>query len=325
MQNCQYLQHTNGCNKYCCKYCVKVDQNNVIDINSSHKSSGSLINQGTFLHNTKITRSAMNEEKAMTKKRSNNKPHGRAVAITYMLHTILGEKEVHTDMNFVTICTLPLEFCSGYSSTKDSNFYHKQTDQAENDVVDGHNSGFICNEIRDELGFEEWRRHTDQETMILKGAIGANITVDMISVFSLRPPELRIFIDSPGLYFRWFEIKKKPLTYEKMQLLLDSSYENCAWIDALQQQVYVKDTALKEIEEYIRNGNSLHNEDIAIRSSAEHLSFIIGQCQLGEDNSHELDDDERETLTYIKTKFVYKDKENTYLFQCILLSSLHSL
>ena len=118
MQNCQYLQHTNGCNKYCCKYCVKVDQNNVIDIKSAHKVNGSLKVNSTFLHNTKISRSAQNEEKARDNKRLSQKPTGKGVALTQMLHAMLGEKEVHTDMNFVTICTLPLEFRTGFATTK---------------------------------------------------------------------------------------------------------------------------------------------------------------------------------------------------------------
>ena len=48
---------------------MKVDENNVIDIKTRSSEAGALLVKSTFLHNTKITRSAMNEDLARNKKR----------------------------------------------------------------------------------------------------------------------------------------------------------------------------------------------------------------------------------------------------------------
>ena len=228
IQNCQFLHHTSGCNKYCCKYVVKVDENNVIDIKTRSREPGVFLLKSTFLHNTKITRSAMNEDLARNKKRLANKQTARCVAINQMLQSIIGEPEVHTDLNTVVICTLPLEFRTGYECTKNKQFYRKESAGSPYIKNDGLNSDFLCREIRHDLEFEEWRLHTDQEIMILQGVIGSNISLDKISLFSLRPPELRSLIDQPGLYFRWFHMKKKPLPYKSMENLLDKVLDDFA-------------------------------------------------------------------------------------------------
>ena len=126
MQNCQYLQHTNGCNKYCCNYISKIDENNINHIKSNQRDGHSLKSKSTFLHNTKITQSSMNEDKCMNKKRRYKDLSGRRIAITELIHKIFGEEEVHTDMNFVTVSTLPLEHRAGYESTKKKKFYYKE-------------------------------------------------------------------------------------------------------------------------------------------------------------------------------------------------------
>ena len=64
MQNIQCLCQTNGCNRYVCKYCAMVDANNHIIIRANPHDPGMLMSQSTFLHNTKISTSAINEMKA---------------------------------------------------------------------------------------------------------------------------------------------------------------------------------------------------------------------------------------------------------------------
>ena len=67
MQNIQSLHCTNGVNKYVCKYCAKLDQQNYIIAKSHPFDSGTLITKSHFLHNTKITTSAINEKKRWKK------------------------------------------------------------------------------------------------------------------------------------------------------------------------------------------------------------------------------------------------------------------
>ena len=80
VQNIQSLVHTNGINKYWCKYVSKIDQNDIIIVKANSHNSNKLQNEGYFPHNSKITTSAINEKKTSENKRSNKYPTGRAVA-----------------------------------------------------------------------------------------------------------------------------------------------------------------------------------------------------------------------------------------------------
>ena len=156
-----------------------------------------MINQPQFLHNTKIVRS---ESKAIDKKRNKDDPQGKAIAITQMIHKMIREDEVHTDMNHVGVSFLPLEHRCGYYTTKEQKYYTSEDTNDDNDV------GFFCFRIRESVNLDIWRRHSENERLILEGVTSLHISVDRISLFSVRPPELRDSIDQPSIYFRWFHI-----------------------------------------------------------------------------------------------------------------------
>ena len=63
MQNLQSIHCTNGNNKYVCKYCAKLDQQNYVIVKAHAHHAGTLITKSHFLHNTKITLSAIHEKK----------------------------------------------------------------------------------------------------------------------------------------------------------------------------------------------------------------------------------------------------------------------
>ena len=76
MQNIQCLTHSNVFIEYICKYIGKIDENNHIIIRAHAHDKGVLISQSTFLHNTKISSSAINEKKNLDKSRGKNHPKG---------------------------------------------------------------------------------------------------------------------------------------------------------------------------------------------------------------------------------------------------------
>ncbi len=59
-----------------------------------------------ILHNTKITHSWINKEKALEKSKSRKRPSGRGIAYPDMQGRILGHSDVVTDLIFVRIQTL---------------------------------------------------------------------------------------------------------------------------------------------------------------------------------------------------------------------------
>ena len=113
MQNIQWLTTTCGLNTYICKYVGKIDENNHVIIRAHAHDPGVMVSQATFLHNTKITSSAINEIKRFEKSRSKNHPKGRAISLMEMLQVMIGYPQIHTDMVFENVSTLPLEQRTG--------------------------------------------------------------------------------------------------------------------------------------------------------------------------------------------------------------------
>ena len=52
-----------GVNKYTCKYIGTFDEQSFVVISIDAHKNGSLVIKGTFLHNTKVTTSKINENK----------------------------------------------------------------------------------------------------------------------------------------------------------------------------------------------------------------------------------------------------------------------
>ena len=116
-----------------------------------------------------------------------------------MIQVMLSYPQIHTDMVFENVPTLPLEQRPGVEC---SNGYGN----SGNTPNDGDEIVSLSYQIRDEKIFPEWRQHRDPELLILQGVFSGPISVDKITKFSVRPPELRHVIRTVGQYFRWFYI-----------------------------------------------------------------------------------------------------------------------
>jgi len=122
-----------------------------------------------------------------------------------MVQLILKYPEVHTDMIFVNIPTRPLEYRNGTERC------HKSST-----VEDGAYLEIETVIIREEKNFPEWRLHTDSQRLILNGLRQTDSSIDKITKFSVRPPELLKIFDQVGNYFRWFHISKKEIKPAKL-------------------------------------------------------------------------------------------------------------
>jgi len=109
MQNAQVMTTTNGVARYVVKYLTERDQNNQVTVAPSVHNSANMLVDTKFLHNTKITCSRINEEKAHQKSNRKNQPCGRAVSAPEMQQKLLGQNEVMTTLTFVHINTMPFE------------------------------------------------------------------------------------------------------------------------------------------------------------------------------------------------------------------------
>mgnify|MGYP000383231822 CR=1 FL=1 len=112
-------------------------------------------------------------------------------------------------------------------------------------------------QIRDEKIFPEWRQHRDPELLILQGVFSGPISVDKITKFSVRPPELRHVIRTVGQYFRWFYIKKERLGRAILESVLDPSMDKSVWVDGLQNKVFLRVKAFLEILKFLQKSKGI--------------------------------------------------------------------
>ena len=100
MQNVQVLTECGGVNKYFYKNIWKIDEQNFVIVYTDTHTNGVLVTKKTFLHNTKITTSKINEDKARMEKRENFHIQGRAIIQNEMIHDMLKYPDVTTQLKF---------------------------------------------------------------------------------------------------------------------------------------------------------------------------------------------------------------------------------
>ena len=291
MQNIQLLTQSGGVNKYVCKYIGKIDEQNYVVVqanNSKGNSAASLMTKSTFLHNTKIASSKIQEDEDRGK--DNKYPQGRYISHIEMLHQIMKYPEVTTDLSFITITTMPLEYRAGI----------ELDNYVLSPVSDSAQSGSVSNDIRSSKeGLPQWRKHTTSEIKIFEDLFKSRISIDKITLFSLRPPELRYVINSTKHYFRWFhtELKKnKVISGDEMNSRINIDLYNSWWINGLQQQVLIRKRAFPELIAFITA--LIEDEDrMMIRGVEEMVSLfqrmnqlLLNGHNLNEDNIDERDD-----------------------------------
>jgi len=103
IQNIQVVRNTNGVARYVVKYVVKKDEDNRITLGADFHSGARMNADEKFLHNTKITCSRINEEKALEKSKNRKRPSGRGIAHPDMQGRVLGHSDVVTDFIFVRV------------------------------------------------------------------------------------------------------------------------------------------------------------------------------------------------------------------------------
>ena len=187
-----------------------------------------------------------------------------------MWQVMLGYPQVHTDMVFENVTTLPLEQRAGVECKSHSDFM-------EDLCEDGSEMLSISYQIRAEKRFPIWRQHRDEELLILQGLFKSSISVDKITKFSVRPPELRDLVKNVGNYYRWFYVKNERMNRDHVETALELSLDSCMWVDGLQNQVYLRTKAIPEMKEYL---NYLDVSNDIFEASNEMKDFMQNLIQL---------------------------------------------
>ena len=117
MQNVQLPICCNGVLAYVCKYIGKIGEHNFV-VTKVDGDSGQLVNRYQHLHNTKVTISKINKDKARENDKDCKKPYGRAISLNEMVYDMLGYAEVNTYIKRIQVCTLPLKLRAGVDIKK---------------------------------------------------------------------------------------------------------------------------------------------------------------------------------------------------------------
>ena len=198
-----------------------------------------LMTEATFLHNTKIATSAINEKKAMEKSRNKMKPQGRRVSLLEIFQGMLGYAEVHMDISHIKVSTQPLPQRTGVVVSRKSQSKEEHDDN--NSAGDERNVdlSIVSQVVRKEKSLPEWRQLRDNEVLVLEGALTSSVSVDKVTQFSVRPPELRSLFNKVEHYVRWFKVGTTELNFDAMIEIIDEDMCKSCWIDGMQRQVLV--------------------------------------------------------------------------------------
>ena len=98
--NCWLLTDAGGFYKCCCNLPKLIKK--YINISMDIENKGSHATNSTYLHNTEITSSDIQQEAYKKAQRCNAKhPDGKCASLTDMLHVMLRYPEVYTDLRFL--------------------------------------------------------------------------------------------------------------------------------------------------------------------------------------------------------------------------------
>ena len=249
--------------RYLAKYVAAVDQHNRVFVGAMGQAENSVRLRQEFLANTKITSSAMHEETRLKQVRDKKHPTGRAISMMEAISVVLQYPQVYTNIEFVHVSTLPLAERPGIDiQTGVSKLKRQQIISVDQVVLvpEDLNSGDVIPSyhVRNENSpdLERWRKISNSEALTLRDQLLSPVSVDCVTSFGVRPPELR-FVRDMKFYYRWFyHCGKCGRNYQKIMERVRKSVrpgklEDGEWINGMNVIVRVRRQAVQEIIAYL--------------------------------------------------------------------------
>jgi predicted GIY-YIG superfamily endonuclease len=258
--------------RYCAKYAGGTDERNRLYLKPPNlKQEGHTVNvHAVDVGNTKITSVKHVEDgKAKLERRQ---PNGMVIGQTDAGMLALGIHQVYTDIKFIHITTVPLEERPGFDRPVPiGRLVAEGIVNAPVNSIDDIDaqtvlpSHLVRNPPYRVHPMKQWRQFLESAVMLAKDQLLSPYSIDVTTVFGLRPPEL-LFVNQQENYFKWFERFDIPLTKEQQKNRLDSlieychgnvrnDYDCCAWIDATTKIVKVRAAALPSILKCIQEAS----------------------------------------------------------------------
>ena len=249
MQNAQLLAHTNGVAKYVTKYIAKVDQGNYVML-CEDVHTGKWVLTKTHLHNTKIVSSNINEDKAFQKLRFKNHPRGREYSYFEMRQIIMGDAEVYTDLEFLSLPTVPFELrpTNSVKLDKSGDVVRPEFELDALQFPNAYEVGIPMMGARHIFGIPEEHHMTKNQAKIYRNHNGDTTRYCAISMFGLRPPELLGVFRNPVDYYRCCSIDDgEILKTEVVRTMICRDIRRCWWVDCLGRRVKIRRRAFGEV------------------------------------------------------------------------------
>ena len=264
--------------RYLAKYVASVDEACRVDFKTVNGKSNQVEISPSHGYNTKITSNKIQKKKGSCKQNNDdNSPQGRAVSVAEMMSHFLGHTQIHTDLKYIHIQTNPMEGRPVIRKKRSPIDILKQINRdiiPDNATIpsDINTSQVFANQAaRTSLGFPTCRVFDSYQEVTFVDQLFQRNSVDQVTTFSLRPPELR-FVRSIAHYFTWFQRKlisgwntKDPQEQQHILLTPDETggnrlcldVMNCQWIDALGYVVQVRYGAVQKLETYfLKHGHN---------------------------------------------------------------------
>ena len=195
--------------------------------------------------------SKFNKDKAFAQQRKKNLPKGRDMPYFEIRQIIMGDMEVYTDLTFVDVSTLPFELRPANSIRLDSQGDVVQgvlECYADTDVADAYSAGVPMQRACLKVNLPKEQRMTGCQMVTFRNHNGKYAKYDMISIFSLRPPELLGVFRNPVDYFRHCHIdEEQGLNEEAARSMSSNDLHKCPWVDCFGRRVFIHKLALKEV------------------------------------------------------------------------------
>jgi len=270
-----------------------------------------------FVHNSKITSSAMLEEKKFQKSRGSKHYVGRYSPFSELQHYLLGYPEVHSTMNFVEINTMKSELRPTTKLSLDRNGNLRRPNM-QLQLEDGRSSdGMVCEVRREVFGRRSWRNMSRNQILTFNnGGRSITRTYDNVSLFSLRPVELMKLFPVLPQYFRWFKIDEAELNRDEVTNGLQSDITTSMWIDALGRRLRLWRNALPEVRERLEGtlNSELANADLVALKN-----HLLGLIMTGSPSSLFIAEDKDHRLPIPVMSSITPRTPSDFLLHCILM------
>ena len=251
--------------RYMTKYSAGVEEHSKVKFYAG-SSINTLNVEEAGIQNEKITGVQAELKQKNAKERKRNFQEGRVIGITETVWWLLNFGYVRSSFDFIHLPTVPIE-CRGAIKLKN-----------KRPIQHANNFCLQSLAVREKLLFPAYRLPSTSQIEILRDNLIVETTMDKMTLFGLRPPEL-LFVSSPVLYFRWF-VREKPtgipnkVNKDDYLLHCDSPIE-CYWVDLTAFVVKLRPSAVEPFLQFIyERQNNKYTQFNFVSCSNQFLQFF---------------------------------------------------